>query len=99
MPSNSVAKPKESADITVGGNLPANSTTAGAADSITVYDSLGRAVNVNLTFTPNGANSWNMTGQSVDPSSGALTDAWATPQTVTFANGALADHQRHRCHR
>ena len=39
--------------------------------SITVYDTLGRAVNVNLTFTPNGANSWNMTGQSVDPSSGA----------------------------
>ena len=87
--SNSVAKPKESADITVGGNLPANATTP-VQSSITVYDSLGRAVNVNLTFTPNGANSWNMTGQSVDPSSGALTDAWATPQTVTFANGALA---------
>ena len=30
VPSNSVAKPKESADITVGGNLPAGATTPGA---------------------------------------------------------------------
>jgi flagellar hook protein FlgE len=89
VPSNSVAKPKESADITVGGNLPAGAT-APVPSSITVYDSLGRAVNVNLTFTPNGANSWDLTGQSVDPSSGALTDCWASPQTVTFVNGALA---------
>jgi flagellar hook protein FlgE len=89
IPSNSVAKPKESDTITVGGNLPAGSTTP-VQSSITVYDNLGRAVNENLTFTPNGANSWQMTGQSVDPSTGALTDSWATPQTVTFNNGALA---------
>jgi len=90
VPSNSVAKPKESADITVGGNLPAGATTP-AQSSITVYDSLGRAVNVNLTFTPTATpNTWNMTGQSIDPSSGALTDAWATPQTVSFTNGALS---------
>src|SRR3954447_12108777 len=89
VPSNSVAKPKESADITVGGNLPAGATTP-VPSSITVYDSLGRAVNVNLTFTPNGPNSWDLTGQSVDPSSGVLTDCWASPQTVTVTNGALA---------
>jgi flagellar hook protein FlgE len=89
VPSNSVAKPKESDTITLGGNLPANATDP-AQTSITVYDSLGRAVNVNLTFTPNGPNAWKMTGQSVDPSTGALTDAWTAPQDVTFNNGALA---------
>jgi flagellar hook protein FlgE len=89
IPSNTVSKPKESTAVTVGGNLPAGGTTP-VQSSITVYDSLGRAVNVNLTFTPNGSNSWNLTGQSVDPSTGALTDLWAAPQTVTFANGAVS---------
>ena len=89
VPSNSVSKPKESSTVTVGGNLPAGATDP-VQSSITVYDTLGRAVNVNLTFTPNGANSWNMTGQSIDPSTGTATDLWAAPQTVTFTNGAIA---------
>src|SRR4051812_27774826 len=89
IPSNTVSKPKESSHISVGGNLPAGATTP-VQSSITVYDTLGRAVNVNLTFTPNGSNSWDMTGQSIDPSTGTATSLWAAPQTVTFNNGAIA---------
>jgi flagellar hook protein FlgE len=89
VPTNSVSKPKESGTITVGGNLPAGATDP-VQSSITVYDTLGRAVNVNLTFTPAGANSWNMTGQSIDPSTGTATDLWAAPQAVSFTNGAIS---------
>jgi flagellar hook protein FlgE len=47
-------------------------------------------VNVNLTLTPNGSNTWDLTGQSIDPSTGAATDLWASPQTVSFTNGAIS---------
>jgi flagellar hook protein FlgE len=89
IPSNTVSKPQESSTVTIGGNLPAGGTDP-VQSSITVYDTLGRAVNVNLTFTPAGANTWNMTGQAVDPSTGALSDLWATPQSVGFTNGAVS---------
>ena len=54
----------------------------------TMYDALGNAVPVALTFTPTGAaNTWSMQGTVP----GAAAPLWTAPQTVTFgANGQLA---------
>ena len=53
-----------------------------------MYDALGNAVPVALTFTPTGAaNTWSMQGTVP----GAAAPLWTAPQTVTFgANGQLA---------
>jgi flagellar hook protein FlgE len=60
---------------------PVNVTT-------TMYDALGNAVPVDLTFTPTGAaNTWSLQGTVP----GAATTLWTAPQTVVFgANGQLS---------
>jgi flagellar hook protein FlgE len=83
----SAEPPAETQNIDLGGNLPAGSTTP-VNVTTTMYDALGNAVPVDLTFTPTGAaNTWTMQGTVP----GAATTLWAAPQTVVFgANGQLA---------
>ena len=83
----SAEAPAETQNIDLGGNLPAGSTTP-VNVTTTMYDALGNAVPVDLTFTPTGAaNTWSLQGTVP----GAATTLWTTPQTVAFgANGQLS---------
>ena len=83
----SAEPPAETQNVDLGGNLPAGATTP-VTVTTTMYDALGNAVPVALTFTPTGAaNTWSMQGTVP----GAAAPLWTAPQTVTFgANGQLA---------
>ncbi len=60
--SGSAEPPAETQQVDLGGNLPAGSTTP-VTVTTTLYDALGNAVPVALTFTPTGAaNTWSMQG-------------------------------------
>lgn len=78
----STEPPAQTANINLGGNL-ANGSTAPVTVTSTVYDALGDAVPVDLTFTPTGAaNTWSLQGTVA----GAASPLWATPQTLVFGN-------------
>jgi flagellar hook protein FlgE len=83
----SAEAPAETQNVDLGGNLPAGSTTP-VNVTTTMYDALGNAVPVDLTFTPTGAtNTWSLQGTVP----GAATTLWTAPQTVAFgANGQLS---------
>ncbi len=83
----SAEAPAETRNVDLGGNLPAGSTTP-VNVTTTMYDALGNAVPVDLTFTPTGAaNTWSLQGTVP----GAATTLWTAPQTVAFgANGQLS---------
>jgi flagellar hook protein FlgE len=83
----STEPPAQTANIDLGGNLAEGSTGA-VTVTATIYDSLGDAVPVDLTFTPTGAaNTWSLQGTVA----GASASLWSTPQTLVFgANGQLS---------
>jgi flagellar hook protein FlgE len=83
----SAEAPAATKNVNLGGNLPAGSTSP-VNVTTTMYDSLGNAVPVDLTFTPTGAaNTWSLQGTVP----GAATTLWTAPQTVVFgANGQLS---------
>ncbi len=78
----STEPPAATANIDLGGNLAEGSTGA-VTVTTTIYDSLGDAVPVDLTFTPTGAaNTWSLQGTVT----GAASPLWSTPQTLVFGN-------------
>ncbi len=83
----STEPPAQTANINLGGNL-ADGSTAAVNVTTTIYDALGDAVPVDLTFTPTGAaNTWSLQGTVA----GAASPLWAAPQTIVFGNnGQLA---------
>jgi flagellar hook protein FlgE len=83
----SAEPPAQSQQVDLGGNLSAGSSTP-ITVTTTLYDALGNAVPVALTFTPTGtANTWSLQGTVT----GAATTLWTAPQTVAFgADGQLA---------
>ncbi len=89
---------------TLDANLPAeaqsdtSSYTAGFSTTMTVYDSLGTAQYVGVTFVPNGSNTWTMTVGDPTNSTGSTTTGTLTnttsgdtySYTVTFnSDGSL----------
>lgn len=74
-------------NITLGGNIPSNSTSP-VTVTTTIYDSLGNTVPVTLTLTPTGAtNTWTLQGTVP----GAAQSLWTTPPTLVFGtDGQLA---------
>ena len=83
----STEPPAQTANMNLGGNL-AEGASGAVTVTTTVYDALGDAVPVDLTFTPTGAaNTWTLQGTVA----GAATPLWNTPQTLVFgSNGQLA---------
>lgn len=88
IPTNTTMPATPTTQMTLGGNLPAWSGSGTATPlnaTINAYDALGNVVPVNLTFTPvsGKANTWTLQGTVTDPS-GATTQLWSTPPTITF---------------
>ena len=79
---------QETTTVTLNGNLDA-SKAAGTVFSTTVdvYDSLGNAHPVSLTFTKNGANTWNVTANSTSAEIDTVT--FDIPSVVFDSNGSL----------
>jgi len=78
--------------VVLGGNLSAGATTAQEA-TVTAYDAQGNAVPITLTFTPSTTTpgDWTMQGSTTDPATGATSNLWSSPQTLTFdATGQIA---------
>ncbi|KJE76590.1 flagellar hook protein FlgE [Ferrimicrobium acidiphilum] len=90
IPQGQVASPKETQNITLGGNLAAGATNP-VTVTTTAYDSLGDPIPITFTFTPSTtANTWTVSA-TVPPAPGstatgaqALTIGGANSQTVTF---------------
>jgi flagellar hook protein FlgE len=77
----------QTSNAILGGNLPSNPSGPITATT-TIYDSLGNAVPVTLTFTPTvnasgTATSWAMQGTVT----GAASNLWSAAQTLTFSSG------------
>jgi flagellar hook protein FlgE len=96
IPTGQVIPATATANITMGGNLPAWSGS-GTATPISMtthaYDSLGDAIPVVLTFTPvaGTANNWTVQGTATLPG-GGTSNLWSTPPTIAFdpATGQVA---------
>jgi flagellar hook protein FlgE len=97
IPENALQAPTATTDFTLNGNLMANATVgttdATFASSVQVYDSLGQAHTLTVTFTETAANTW---GYSVDiPGADLKAGTAGTPSqlatgTLTFdTNGNL----------
>jgi flagellar hook protein FlgE len=56
----SVYPPVPTSNIALSANLPAGGTTTTTSD-VSVYDSLGQAHQLTMSFQPSGLNSWNLT--------------------------------------
>lgn len=90
IPQGQVASPKETQNITLGGNLAAGATNP-VTVTTTAYDSLGDPIPITFTFTPSTTtNTWTVSA-TVPPAPGstatgaqALTIGGANSQTVTF---------------
>lgn len=87
-------------EYSLSANLPADAqNTVGTSDvfsgstTLTVYDSLGTAQYINVTFTPNGDNTWTMTINDPTDSDGNSTGSitGATSYTVTFNSDGTLD--------
>ncbi len=90
IPKGVQAPPVATSQVVLGGNLSSSATTPQDITA-TAYDSQGNTVPITLTFTPNGAGSWSLTGTVPNPGGGAATNLWNTAQKVTFgANGQIA---------
>lgn len=105
IPLQSTVPATETTNITLGGNLPANSGSSTNPVSFTTdaYDSLGNTVPITVTFYPTStAGQWTMVVTAESPSSSGTTttsDIVGTPPTsggsasgptVTFKNGQLS---------
>ena len=87
IPTGATIGAQPSSEITVGGNLPVwNGTGTPPSPVVTqynVYDSLGNAVPVTLTFTPGtAANTW-----TVSATAPGATGTVLAPATITFSTG------------
>jgi flagellar hook protein FlgE len=103
MPLGQAINPQATANIDLGGNLPADApvdstgATAGSqvVSSITVYDAQGAAHDVTFTFTHSSANNWALKAEMPDTTSttgavvsvGTQTLTW-DPATKTFSSPA-----------
>jgi flagellar hook protein FlgE len=69
---NTINAPVATTTATLNANLPANapSGTALSPTTLQVYDALGNAHNIDLTWTPNGAGSWTADVQIPDAAGG-----------------------------
>lgn len=62
LPIGILLPPKETADMTLGGNLPADAAVGDTfSQSVTTYDAQGNAHKVSMSFAKTGANAWNVT--------------------------------------
>jgi flagellar hook protein FlgE len=74
----------QTANVTLGGNLPSN-PTGPLTITTTIYDSLGAPVPVALTFTPTIAASGNASSWSLQGTvTGATASLWTTPPVLVF---------------
>lgn len=88
---NGISTPHETEEITLGLNLDAGAAVGDSFDTtISVYDSLGNSVELNLVFENTGANAWRW---YVNPSVGAASPAGAGPpvdyEVITFNNAGV----------
>ncbi len=83
IPSSLVIAPQESANVTLGGNLPAGTpTTSPVTTTTTLFDAQGNEVPVTMTFTPTGtANQWSM------QASVGSSNLFTSPVTLQFSPG------------
>jgi flagellar hook protein FlgE len=88
VPFGQLINAQETSSTSMVGNLDSRVANGGVVTNTTqVYDSLGNAHAVTLTFTKSAANSWAVTAAS---SSGDVASVTAAPATVTFnANGTI----------
>jgi flagellar hook protein FlgE len=88
IPAGEQISPIITSEINLSGNLPSDAIVGNIQNtSLFVYDSQGAQVELELTFTKTGVNTWDMTATYGDPATAVpLTDA-----NLTFdANGELA---------
>jgi len=87
---NGISTPRETEEITLGLNLDAGAAVGDTFDTtISVYDSLGNSVELNLVFENTAANTWDW---YVNPSVGTATPSNAARGTLAFdATGTLID--------
>lgn len=79
LPVGQVISPEATGWVGVGGNLPSDAATGAVLiTSLTVYDSLGAAHQLQVEFTKTGDNAWSAAA-SVDGSAGTI-----TPSSLTF---------------
>jgi flagellar hook protein FlgE len=78
-----VSTPNPTANAQIGGNLDATATTPQSL-STTAYDASGKAIPVELTFTPpvSPATAWTVQAFA----NGSTTGMFSTPQSVTFGS-------------
>jgi len=97
LPVGQTVPPRQTADVTVGGNLPADAAVgATSVSSIDMYDTQGKKVTATLTYTKTAADTWALdvtvpdaTGTAVSVGTSALT--WdETTKTFTPATGTLS---------
>ncbi|HET7488825.1 MAG TPA: flagellar hook protein FlgE [Acidimicrobiales bacterium] len=93
MPISQVLPPKPTANVGLGGNLPADNTVAPFSgpnqtvitSSITVYDTQGNAVPMTFQFTKTAADTWSIQPLAKDgPDADLLPDPIGAPQTLVF---------------
>lgn len=99
LPINQALPPQATANVVLGGNLPADLTVAPFAPtptvvttSITVYDTQGNAVPMSFSFTKTAADTWSVQPLAKDgPDADALPDPVGAAQTLVFdpATGAI----------
>lgn len=85
LPITQVIEPVATENMSLGGNLPADAADGDSVVStIAVYDSLGNAHELVITFTKTATDrAWDVTAQSTDDT-GALVDLTLSPATITF---------------
>jgi flagellar hook protein FlgE len=95
LPLGTMLPPTVTSNVTMGGNLPGDSTsTTPITPSITTYDAQGNAVKVSVSFTKTSATSWNVTisnGGTTPDTTGTLSFAadGSTPSPATMAFGGI----------
>lgn len=97
LPIGTLLEPRPTSSVTVGGNLPASSTSANPiVTSITTYDGQGNPRTFSVTFTKVSPTSWTATASDGTTTSAAQPITFAangsdpTPAALTF-NGVTVD--------
>ncbi len=85
IPQGQVASPKETQNITLGGNLAAGATSP-VVVTTTAYDSLGSPVPITFTFTPSTStpNQWSVGATTPTPGSSTPTNLTLSSTTISF---------------
>jgi flagellar hook protein FlgE len=100
MPVGALINPQVTKNVTLGGNLPANTPDGVSVSSaITIYDDNGAARSLNFVYTRDvasdlpGVQGWKLMVQAdVDPAHTGMDDLLPAPETITFNlnNGTIA---------